>query len=142
MESESGQDPRNLFCGLARIYLTQITHEGITIPEYFEKRSPSESKRASAIAKCFDIEGCQRANHHNFVDVLASSTKPIHSLPQRILSASDAPTLDASIKVQCLHGLHRLLAACETIKPEDDRWWIARVYTERKNCRKHSVIDR
>lgn len=47
------------------------------------------------------------------------------SLPQTIEDSTDVPRLD--MPVECLHGLHRILAAKRFLKG-GERWWMARIY--------------
>lgn len=81
----------------------------------------------------FDLEGCQRSEEQNFVDVMVSRAD-LDALDEdqvsRELSCdwSSMPTIHHG-EVQCLSGRHRIEAAKQHLVP-NDRWWIARLFVD------------
>ena len=88
------------------------------------------------LVNIFRTEGCKRDEAANFVKVrvnqghldaaLASQSTSLPQQPPKDWKAY--PVLQLS-SIDCLNGHHRVLAARQYLD-RNDRWWVARVYTE------------
>lgn len=101
-------------------------------------RQPSD-KIVSALEKKFKLAGCHRRDPQNYIsalideDALRTAPTAAGSEEAALAPRDDNPTIPylPVERVDCLHGLHRVLAARRHL-PEDDRWWIVRLYSSRE----------
>lgn len=117
------------FLGFARIQFSQLSFN-----DSLRQNHREESRKATArLLRVFRIEGCKRYEFENFID----ATIPLHVFEEAISpadastfqDAGDARQLQLHQAVECLNGLHRILAAKEYL-PFNDRWWIVRLFSE------------
>ena len=120
------------FRGLARVDLGALNFEHASSWGHRE----TERQNVSRLLGIFRTEGCKRSEAGNFVKAkvnrrqldAAVASQNLH-LPQqppedwRTIPILQLPSVD------CLNGLHRVLAARQYLS-KNDQWWIARLYTE------------
>lgn len=114
------------FEGFARIRLSTLS---------FDKHRFLSSKNVKRLQKIYGVEGCQRLDDRNFVDVLVTKER----LNQTLLAQPSAiqqlppenwntcPIIDID-SLSCLTGLHRIEAAKRYLDA-NEQWWVARIYT-------------
>ena len=127
------------FRGLARVHLKALNFDHALFKDH---RKPS-AKNISRLVRVFRQEGCNRSDESNFVKAqvnhkdldaaLASQNLTLSRQPPK--SWRTIPILNLQ-SIDCLNGLYRVLAAREFLN-KNDRWWIARLYTDGKTvlCR-------
>lgn len=133
METTNFSHGRSLaFRGFARVGLDTLqfrhdSHRGL------------DNRNVTRLCKIFELEGCQRLDDHHFVDVIideasfdsiqdGTNEPVVQTQPAR--DWLSAPLLDIG-SIECLSGRHRIQAALQYLEP-NDRWWIARVYSDGK----------
>lgn len=124
------------FRGLARVALKDLQYDANHA--FF----PQNVLRLSRI---FQLEGCQRLDERNYIDVLATdsqldglSPECLHDTPQQTWEIR--PILGVG-SLKCLTGQHRIRAA-QKFLDSNDQWWIARVYSDRmsRNGQQYSKL--
>jgi hypothetical protein len=125
------------FIGIARIHLDKLSfHDALS------KQHRAESEKATArLLSVFQLEGCQRLEENNFIDALISEGRLDSALAtagvtreqfrgEAILrTADEALELHPEHDIQCLNGLHRILAAKKFLD-NNDQWWTVKLYRE------------
>lgn len=120
------------FRGLARVDLAKLNFE-YALSQGHRNLEQRNVKRLLGI---FRTHGCERYESANFVKARvdagsldAALTSQGFRLPQQPPDSWQAiPILQVS-SIDCLNGLHRVLAARKYLDL-NDQWWIARLYTE------------
>lgn len=122
------------FCGIARVDLDTLNFENASS----EGRRETSARNVARLVNIFRIEGCKRSEAGNFVKAKVNQHQLDAALASQNLSLPQQPPEDWRAypilklrSVDCLNGLHRLLAARLYLN-ENDQWWIARLYTEGK----------
>ena len=118
------------FCGLARVDLATLN---------FDQASSCGDRdtwgqNVKRLVNIFRTEGCQCWEAAKFVKVnqghldaaLASQNT---TLPQQPPEDWQAYPVLKLLSIDCLNGHHRVLAARQYLN-RNDRWWVARLYTE------------
>lgn len=120
----------NAFAGFARVELSQLVYEGQKLCEYVNKQPSSVRKRVNKLVKVFEHEGCIREERHAIHIIISQDELEDQQFPKELpVKVAQLPRLQS--KAACIHGIHRALAGCEHLAP-NDQWWIARVFTECK----------
>lgn len=118
------------FVGFARINFSRLIHKRQKIYEIVNKQPPSVRKRVNNLVKVFDHEGCIREERHAIHVVVLQDDLQHQRLPKSLpIKVADVPQLQ--LDAICIHGIHRVLAGCEHLAP-NDQWWLARVFTRGK----------
>ncbi|KYG41239.1 hypothetical protein M433DRAFT_76237 [Acidomyces richmondensis BFW] len=88
-----------------------------------------DNRNVARLVNIFQLEGCKREESDNIVDALIDASEQRIDLPQYLPNdCKDIPTISFNT-VQCLNGLHRLLAARQHLDA-NDQWWIARLFSK------------
>ncbi|KAM0714194.1 hypothetical protein Q7P37_009981 [Cladosporium fusiforme] len=112
------------FRGLARVALSDLQHD---------RNHAFSPQNVSRLCRIFQIEGCQRLDERNFIDVLATDAQ-LDSVSPGILQETPLQTwetrsiLDVG-PLKCLTGQHRTTAAQRCLDA-NDQWWVARIYSD------------
>ncbi|KAK6428816.1 hypothetical protein LTR95_015037 [Oleoguttula sp. CCFEE 5521] len=118
-------DTQQRCIGLVRVSLQALVFE--------DSRHGSLSEtNVTRLQRIFEVEGCQRTQPRNFIDVVLDREDINHATCMPASSSTQldwatAPRLPIE-RVRCLTGLHRIRAAERYLAP-NDQWWIARIYT-------------
>ena len=131
MDTHYLPDETERYVGLARVNLNSLSFD---LALHHAHRERSE-KAVARLLRIYELEGCRRLDHCNYISgnvsasslnqALQSSAVQRGQLPER--GDRTIPRLNIN-KVDCLHGLHRILAAERFLTEEDDRWWTVRLY--------------
>ncbi|KAI9715107.1 MAG: hypothetical protein M1828_001042 [Chrysothrix sp. TS-e1954] len=131
MDGDLFPDETDRFVGLARVRLTALDFE-LALQQAHREAS---EKVTEQLLRIFELEGCRWLDHCNYLSASVDS----ESLTQALVAAGidrnalpeqgdrSIPWLDLT-RVDCLHGLHRVLAASKFLVEEVDRWWTVRLY--------------
>lgn len=119
------------FLGVARLPIDSLNFEH----EVFKKQHrPVSEKVVERLRSIFWREGCLRSESKNWIDALVDPQRFHSVLAQREQSQHDLrlgvkelPLLDLGL-VDCLQGVHRILAAGDVLN-QNDRWWTVRLYS-------------
>jgi len=97
-----------------------------------------DRKVIERLKRDFEGEGCIRDRQTNRIPAIIEDTILQTGLEQlaintdafKAVSNSNPPTLDLGrdVKLECLHGQHRILAAKEFLAPSK-RWWVVDLYS-------------
>lgn len=131
--SDALRDPWLLpaFLGVARLPINNLNFEH----EIFKKHHrPVSEKILTRLRSVFQREGFLRSKSKNWIDAVVEPQKLLSALAQcgktrdDISSEKkDLPILDLGT-VDCLQGVHRILAAADGLNP-NDQWWTVRLYS-------------
>lgn len=96
----------------------------------------ASTKNVQRLVKLFSKVGCQHgAIEHAISATLGSDSLQealedcdLETLPQDVSEGVDVLPLLQVTRLNCLHGLHRVLAAKEVLDGED-QWWIVKIYS-------------
>lgn len=118
------------FLGVARLPLTTLNFEH----ELFKRQHrPVSEKIVDRLRAIFRREGCLRSQSQNWIDALVDPRRLRSALARNGLTqdelrpeAEEIPLLDLG-PVECLQGVHRILAAADVLN-QNDRWWTVRLY--------------
>jgi hypothetical protein len=112
------------FRGLARVRLGDLQFDG---------NHTTSQQNVKRLDKIFQIEGCQRLDERNYIDVVATNNQICATQPECL---QDAPPLAWQSSpvlcigpLRCLTGRHRVLAAQKYLD-SNDQWWVARIYSD------------
>lgn len=113
------------FRGLARVALGDLQHD---------ENHAFSPQNVIRLCRIFQIEGCQRLDERNYIDVLASDTQLDAVSPETLQDTppqtwETRPVLGVG-SLKCLTGQHRIRAAQRCLDA-NDQWWIARIYSDR-----------
>ena len=95
-----------------------------------------DKKTIRQLVRDFDGEGCIREEPSHRIPVimdnsiLRAALEKISLTAETFRASADHPPileLGGDVKVECLHGQHRVLAAKEHL-PASQRWWVVEVY--------------
>lgn len=116
------------FRGLARVRLSDLQ---------FDANNTISPQNVSRLSKIFQIEGCQRLDERNYIDVVVTDNQISAARPECFQNVppqawQSTPILGIG-PLECLTGQHRVRAA-ERYLDANDQWWIARVYANRMSC--------
>lgn len=97
------------------------------------------------LSRNFEGEGCMRDTNRipaiidDVILFAALSKLGINNEAFKAISNSAPPLfqLERDVKVECLHGQHRILAAKKFLKPKD-RWWIVDFYSNGQYLETHA----
>ena len=113
------------FKGQARVRLGDLR---------FDENNTISPQNVNRLNKIFQIEGCQRSDERNYVDVVVTDdqlhrarTECLQDAPPEVWQLS--PVLGVG-PLRCLTGQHRVRAAQKYLDA-NDQWWVARVYSDR-----------
>jgi hypothetical protein len=122
-------NPSLFFLGFARISLRALTFEH-PLAQRLQRRQAVE-KNVARLTEIFKQTSCDRGKEKNAIIAVFSPHNLTRTLPKTIDStiecAIEVPFLPVP-SVDCLHGLHRVLAARKIFDEEDD-WWLVRLYS-------------
>jgi hypothetical protein len=123
-ERKLAEDREENFRGTVCISLRRLRFE----PEYSRD---VDKKNVERLKRIFARQGCLRLsliiNERDLKAALQCSGRTLEDL---LNSAQDAPpklTLPPGYMLECLHGQHRILAARETLEPQEE-WWAVDLY--------------
>jgi hypothetical protein len=129
-ERKLAEDREENFRGTVCISLRRLRFE----PEYSRD---VDKKNVERLKRIFARQGCLRLSLTNHVpaiinerDLKAALQCSGRTLEDLLNSAQDAPpklTLPPGYMLECLHGQHRILAARETLEPQEE-WWAVDLY--------------
>lgn len=111
--------------GLARVSLGDLQFDG---------NHTIFSQNVNRLNKIFQIEGCQRSDERNYIDVVVTDDQIRGARPECLQDAppetwQSSPVLGIG-PLRCLTGRHRVRAAQKYLDA-NDQWWVARVYSDR-----------
>lgn len=112
------------FRGLARVGLSDLQ---------FDEDHTIFPQNVHRLNKIFQIEGCQRLDERNYIDVVATDSQLYTVQPGCLQDAppkawGSSPVLGVG-PLKCLTGQHRVRAAQKYLDA-NDQWWVARVYSD------------
>lgn len=121
------------YLGVARVHFSGLNFDHALTS--ISHRSYND-RNLNRLENIFKIQGgCDKSNEEYFIsatvrleDLKQSLEVSGHSIESLTFNASDTPYLD-DIKVNCLHGLHRIKAASRVLDPSD-HWWIIKLYED------------
>ena len=121
------------FRGSARIHLKHLHFEE---PSDKSMSLHLDPKNVARIIKIFELEGCLRMEEEHRIpaiieDGLLQEALRLSSLTNTALVSARVPPelqLPQSIKLNCLHGRHRIAAAQEFLLP-GNKWWTVDLYS-------------
>ncbi|KAK3672623.1 hypothetical protein LTR78_007435 [Recurvomyces mirabilis] len=121
-EEDGGEGRR--FLGYARVALSAL---------HFNQQSDLghrnvSDRNVSRILRIFKIEGCQRKDENHFLTGIVDGAEDLREALTSAPSAYEQLPVLPHCRVECLNGLHRILAAREHLD-QNDQWWIVRLYT-------------
>lgn len=96
-----------------------------------------EKKVIDQLIRDFDGEGCIREEPSHRIpamiedSVLAVALRKLSISAEMFKVRGDIPPtlqLESGVKLECLHGQHRILAAKEYFVLRSERWWIVDLY--------------
>jgi hypothetical protein len=111
--------------GLARVRLGDLR---------FDENHTISPQNVNRLNKIFQIEGCQRSDERNYIDVVVTDDQIRGARPECLQDAppeawQSSPVLGVG-PLRCLTGRHRVRAAQKYLDA-NDQWWVARVYSDR-----------
>ncbi|KAI9736725.1 MAG: hypothetical protein M1834_000929 [Cirrosporium novae-zelandiae] len=125
-------DRYSKWCGSAKVDLrflayTEAKHDARWIDE----------KNVERLIQIFHLEGCHRLDLENHVPVLISEEQlhqalsRAHLARQDLLNLNEFPfiTFEDDIRLICIHGKHRLIAADKFLCPSE-KWWVVDLYID------------
>ncbi|PYH75442.1 hypothetical protein BO82DRAFT_410486 [Aspergillus uvarum CBS 121591] len=130
VERQLAAEQQLKYQGTARVELSQISIDSLGDQEI-------DQKNVERLSQIFLKNGCRRLRIRNHVTAII----PKHCLDRACRAASvtsdqlkssrQNPPLLAfpNLRLQCIHGKHRLKAAAETLPPSD-RWWTVDLYLD------------
>lgn len=134
------EEKHSSFRGSARIQLKHLQFE-----EKIEQRRSGDdfhldTKNVDRLTHIFEIEGCLRLDVDNYVPAIIGEETLQDSIRtsglkdgSELLDRRVPPKLrlPPALKLQCLHGRHRIAAANEFLLP-GDKWWVVDLYSDRE----------
>lgn len=115
---------REKFLGCARISLEQLL---------ITSARPEDERNTDRLVTIFK-DSCERDDQAHFLPAIIESSvlyQALHysGLDAAQLRAHPPPVLKLpdGVKLRCLHGLHRVLAARQVLAPKD-HWWNVELY--------------
>ena len=129
-------DVSSYYKGVARVSLQSLYFESVLGTRAHREHCEKNVKRLKEI---FSIEnGCNRYDEENYISATVDERSLLRSLQSsgygedsiRAPPSSEIPYLE-NIHLNCLHGLHRILAAKEVLD-EDDQWWTVKLFSSGK----------
>jgi hypothetical protein len=120
--------------GIAKVRLQALNFDHYLVRK--ERRDVS-AKNVHHLQKVFRLNGCQRLRKENFVNAVIDDETLRASLSlsgtsedqlRQLREGDQIPMLDVA-SLDCLEGLHRVLAAKGYLH-DNDQWWIVRLYTK------------
>ncbi|KAL1629899.1 hypothetical protein SLS56_005169 [Neofusicoccum ribis] len=102
---------------------------------FVQHHRPVSEKIVERLRGIFRREGCLRDDTGNWIDALVDAPHLEYILSKNGLREADLrsdagrfPLLELN-RVDCLQGVHRVLAASKLLNP-NDRWWTVRLYSK------------
>ena len=129
MESESGLLARQWCRGVARVKLSALNFESSMRQGH---RPPSEEV-IELLQRKFKIAGCHRFDEQSYISAVVDDAALDDALSAVGLAKTELTDPTRGIPhlslppLQCLHGLHRVLAARRYLG--EDGWWTVRLYS-------------
>jgi hypothetical protein len=122
---------RLMYQGSARICLDVLQFE-------WDQQRELDTGHVEFLKECFRNEDCQRLPAENHVPAIIGQQQLVNAMRdsgvsvQQLLAAgppNDYPRLEfpTGVKIECLHGLHRIEAGREFLSPTE-KWWIVDLY--------------
>lgn len=131
------------FCCLARVELDALNFEHALFGEHREPLA----ENVTHLIRVFRVEGCKRLEEGNFVEAQVNRRDLDAALASENLTLPQHPPEDwrkfpflRLRSIDCLNGLHRVLAARKFLN-KNDRWWIARLYTDGRAQPSHVLVS-
>lgn len=102
---------------------------------FVQHHRPISEKIVERLRSIFRREGCLRDDSGNWINALVDASHLESILSKNGLCEADLrsdaqklPLLELN-RVDCLQGVHRILAASRLLNP-NDRWWTVRLYSK------------
>jgi len=130
LDLEVFQEKNTAFYGSVKIPLTKLRPEELP-EEQRRKHRQEDPKNIEILVKAFK-KGCWRYDPDNHIKVLLPRSFLDHQLLDHSRHDKPYPFFDPSEPLQYLKGHHRVEAARQfyTDYDEDEKWWIADLYSE------------
>lgn len=129
--ADDGRLAHAFFKGVARVPIEALKFDHNLFAHHHRPKSEKIVRRLRGI---FRREGCLRYDSSNWIDALVDSDHLGSVLAQNGLREADLhpdaqkfPLLEFT-RVDCLQGVHRVLAASALLNP-NDRWWTVKLYS-------------
>lgn len=131
--AEPGNDRQahSFFKGVAKVPIDALKFDNEL---FIQQHRPVSEKIVTSLRDIFRREGCLRYDSSNWIDALVDPDHLQSVLARKGLTEEDLRAdaerlepLELS-RVDCLQGLHRILAASDILDP-NDRWWIVKLYS-------------
>lgn len=131
LEQEFAESKIHHLKGTARVRLSQL--------QFLNPIRPVDLKIVNALKRDFKAEGCLQHEVGFSVPALIDNASLSSALAVLGISAESFKATSAinpaeiefpnNVKLDCLHGQHRIIAAAEFL-PLGDRWWLVDIYGE------------
>ena len=105
----------------------------------FDTTAFVDPKNVARLTQIFEIEGCHRLDLEHHVPAMISDRVLQSNLRLSNITGADLMRnrippklkLPKDVKINCLHGKHRIAAANSFLYLPDDKWWTVDLYSDR-----------
>jgi len=114
----------------------------------FDSSAFVDPKNVTRLTQIFELEGCHRLDVEHHVPAiikehLLQSSVALSNITAPDLMKNRVPPdlrLPTEVKLECLHGKHRIAAAQKFLYLPGDKWWTVDLYSDRRLPYKGSPI--